>query len=98
MKVVALGDSSFVSAFRLAGSAGLEVSDVSQAEKELTRLVREEDVGVILVSDAMGEEIRRRINRLRAEHAVPLIYEVPAPGQPTQEVEYREVLRDILGV
>jgi len=35
---------------------------------------------------------------VRAKRAVPLIYEVPGPGSKLEKVEYRAMLRAILGV
>jgi V/A-type H+-transporting ATPase subunit F len=51
-----------------------------------------------MLSDDVTKEIRTEIALIRSKRAVPLIYEVPAPGSKKATVEYRTLLRQILGV
>jgi len=98
MKVVAVGGKAFVTGFVLSGVNGDYVSSPDGALKEVERLVRDPDVGLIMVSDDMAKPIRDQLTSLRAKRAVPLIYEVPGPGSKAERVEYRAMLRSILGV
>jgi vacuolar-type H+-ATPase subunit F/Vma7 len=51
-----------------------------------------------MVSDEVARPIRGELMAVRAKRAVPLIYEVPGPGSKLEKVEYRAMLRAILGV
>jgi V/A-type H+-transporting ATPase subunit F len=51
-----------------------------------------------MVSDDMAKPISDSLTSLRTKKAIPLIYEVPGPGSKRQKVEYRAMLRAILGV
>jgi V/A-type H+-transporting ATPase subunit F len=98
MEIVALGDGAFVSAFRLSGVKGIVVDDPDQTVNRLDQLVGRGDVGLILISDKISKPIRNRVNLIKSERAIPLIYEVPAPGSNFEKIAYREMLKQILGV
>lgn len=98
MKVVAIGSKAFVTGFALAGVQGEYVKSSQQALSKINSLIRMPDVGLIMLSDDLSKEIRNEVAAIRAKRAVPLIYEVPAPGSKHEKVEYRALLRQILGV
>ncbi len=98
MKVVALGSKAFVTGFALAGVQGEYVTSSEEARGRLKTLLKDQDVGLIMMSDDLSKPIQDEITAIRAKRAVPLIYEVPAPGSKKQAVEYRTLLKQILGV
>jgi V/A-type H+-transporting ATPase subunit F len=98
MKVVAVGGKAFVTGFVLSGINGEYVSSPDQALGMVEKLARDPEVGLIMVSDDMARPIRDQLTNLRTKKAVPLIYEVPGPGSKAEKVEYRAMLRSILGV
>jgi V/A-type H+-transporting ATPase subunit F len=87
-----------VTGFRLAGVEGVEVTSPQEALEQVERLVRERDVGLILVGDDVAKPIRDRLTTLRSRVAVPLIYEAPAPGSSGERMAYRDMLKQLLGV
>jgi V/A-type H+-transporting ATPase subunit F len=98
MKVVAVGGKAFVTGFVLSGVNGEYVSTPSTALSKIEALTRDPLVGLIMVSDEVAQPISAELTALRAKKAVPLIYEVPGPGSKKEKVEYRAMLRAILGV
>ncbi len=98
MKVVALGSKAFVTGFALAGVQGEYVTSADEARDRLKTLLKDHDVGLIMMSDDVSKPIQDEITAIRAKRAVPLIYEVPAPGSKKQTTEYRTLLKQILGV
>lgn len=98
MKVVAIGGKAFVTGFTLAGVSGYYVSSSSEALERIKSLLDDPQVGLIIVSDDIASGIRDEITSIRAKRATPLIYEVPAPGSKREKIEYRSMLRRILGV
>lgn len=98
MKVVAIGGNAFVTAFVLAGVSGEYVNSPTDALKRIQKLAKDPAVGLIMVSDDVAKPIRDDLTAARANKAIPLIYEVPGPGSKQEKVEYRAMLRSILGV
>jgi len=98
LKVVAIGGKAFVTGFVLSGVTGEYVSSSKEALERIERLVMDADVGLVMVSDEVSKPIRDDLTAIRSKRPVPLIYEVPGPGSKQEKVEYRAMLRSILGV
>ncbi|MCP8319946.1 MAG: vacuolar H+transporting two-sector ATPase F subunit [archaeon] len=96
MRVIALGKKSFVTGFRLVGMPGIEVKTSDEALKEIMKIAKDRETGLILVSDDIAKPIRQKIINLKTKQPLPLIYELPAPGAPQEKIEYRTLLRSIL--
>lgn len=98
MKVVAVGGKAFVTGFVLSGANGEYALSSQEALEKIRRLVTDPDVGLIMVSDDVAKPINDELTKMRTKRAVPLIYSVPGPGSKAEKVEYRAMLRAILGV
>jgi V/A-type H+-transporting ATPase subunit F len=98
MKVVAVGGKAFVTGFVLSGVSGEYVPSPPAALERIEILSRDPEVGLIMVSDEVAKPIAEQLTKLKAKRAIPLIYEVPGPGSKKEKVEYRTMLRAILGV
>lgn len=98
MKVVAVGGRAFVTGFVLAGVSGEYTSSPAEALERIRKLVTDQKIGLIMVSNDVAKPIRDELTAMRTKRAVPLIYEVPGPGSKAEKVEYRAMLRSILGV
>ena len=98
MKVVAVGGKAFVTGFVLAGVTGEYASSASSALEKIKGLAADPAVGLIMVSDEVARPIRDDLTSIKAKKPIPLIYEVPGPGSKKEKVEYRAMLRAILGV
>jgi V/A-type H+/Na+-transporting ATPase subunit F len=98
MKVVAVGGKAFVTGFVLSGVSGEYVSTPEAALEKVTALSKDPTVGLIMVSDEVAKPISDQLTVMKTKKAIPLIYEVPGPGSKKEKVEYRAMLRAILGV
>jgi V/A-type H+-transporting ATPase subunit F len=98
MKVVAVGGKAFVTGFVLSGVSGEYVPSAPAALEKIESLAKDPTVGLIMVSDEVAKPIADQLTQLRTKRAIPLIYEVPGPGSKKEKVEYRAMLRAILGV
>jgi len=98
MKVVAVGGRAFVTGFVLSGVSGEYVSSPATALETIQSLTKDPTVGLVMVSDEVAKPISDQLTALRSKKAIPLIYEVPGPGSKKEKVEYRAMLRTILGV
>ena len=97
MKIYTVGSKSFVTSFQLAGVSGIISETPQKALDEIKRLTDDSDVGLILVSDDITESINDELTALRAEKST-LVFALPAAGSEKVEVDYRVMLKKILGV
>ena len=98
MKVITIGSRVFVTSFQLAGVQGKIVESPDHAFEEIKKLYNDNDVGLVLVSDDLTEQINDKLTKLRAEKSTPLIFSLPASGSEKSDVDYRVMLKKILGV
>lgn len=97
MKIFTVGSRSFVTSFQLAGVPGVISETPENALSEIKRLTDDSDVGLVLVSDDISEPINDELTALRAEKDT-LVFALPAAGSEKTEVDYRVMLKKILGV
>ncbi|MBT5201268.1 MAG: ATPase [Thaumarchaeota archaeon] len=97
MKIFTVGSKSFVTSFQLAGVPGVISESPQRALDEIKRLTDDTDVGLVLVSDDITESINDELTTLRAEKST-LVFSLPAAGSEKTEIDYRVMLKKILGV
>ncbi len=95
---MAVGSRIFVTSFQLAGVEGIKVESAIEALEHINSLDNVSDVGLVLISEDIGKDIRTQLTSIRANRPIPLIFELPAPGSTKQNVDYRALLKQILGV
>ena len=97
MKIFTVGSKSFVTSFQLAGVPGIISDTPKNTLDEIKKLTNDSDVGLVLVSDDMTESINDELTTLRAEKST-LVFALPSAGSEKSEVDYRLMLKKILGV
>ncbi len=97
MKLFTVGNKSFVTSFQLAGVSGIISETPQKAFDEIKKLTDDSDVGLILVSDDISESIGDELTALRAEKDT-LVFALAATGSEKTQVDYRVMLKRILGV
>ncbi|MCH8915051.1 MAG: V-type ATP synthase subunit F [Thaumarchaeota archaeon] len=97
MKVVTVGSKSFVTSFQLAGVPGIISESPQKALDEIKKLTDDSDVGLVLVSDDISKSIDDELTALRTEKST-LVFSLPSIGSEKTVVDYRVMLKKILGV
>ena len=97
MKIFTVGSKSFVTSFQLAGIPGIISDTPKKALDEIKKLTIDPDVGLVLVSDNMTESINDELTALRATKST-LVFALPSVGSEKSVVDYRLMLKKILGV
>ncbi|MCH7965856.1 MAG: V-type ATP synthase subunit F [Thaumarchaeota archaeon] len=97
MEIFTVGSKSFVTSFQLAGVPGIISETPQKALDEIKRLTDDSNVGLILVSDDITKSIDDELTALRAEKDT-LVFSLPSIGSEKTEVDYRAMLKKILGV
>lgn len=98
MRIVTVGSRVFVTSFQLAGVQGTIVESSEKALVEITELMKDLSIGLILVSDDISKNIGNRLTELRSKKSTPLVFELPASGSQKGEIDYRLLLKQILDV
>ena len=98
MKVITVGSRVFVTSFQLAGVQGKVVDTPENALKEIKEIYKDPEAGLILLSDDLSKSIDDQLTDLRAQKSTPLIFALPAAGSEKSDVDYRGMLKKILGV
>ncbi|KRT61148.1 MAG: vacuolar H+transporting two-sector ATPase F subunit [Thaumarchaeota archaeon CSP1-1] len=97
MKIVTVGSRVFVTSSQLAGIQGIIAETPDKALDEIKKLTEDSDVGLVLVSDDISDPINDELTALRTKKST-LVFSLPAPGSEKAEVDYRVMLKKILGV
>ena len=97
MKIFTVGSKSFVTSFQLAGVPGVVTSTPEKALNEIKRLTDDPEVGLLLVSDDVTSSISDELTSLRAKKST-LVFALPSAGSAKVDVDYRVMLKKILGV
>lgn len=82
----------------MAGVKGVKVESSQEALTEINKMNEGSGIGLVLLSEDIGKEIRYQLTNLRAKRPIPLIFELPSPGSKKEKVDYRALLKQILGV
>ncbi len=97
MKIVTVGSRSFVTSFQLAGVSGIISETPDDAFREINALTEDSNVGLVLVSDDVSNPISDKLTKLRAAKST-IVFSLPAVGSTKSTVDYRAMLKKILGV
>ncbi|NWK09340.1 V-type ATP synthase subunit F [Marine Group I thaumarchaeote] len=97
MKIFTVGNKSFVTSFQLAGVPGIISETPQNALDEIKKLTDDSDVGLVLVSDDITKSIDDELTALRSKKST-LVFALPSIGSEKVEVNYRVMLKKILGV
>ncbi len=97
MKIVTVGSKAFVTSFQLAGVSGIISETPEKTLQEIKKLADDSDVGLVLVSDDITEPINDQLTAIRSEKET-LVFSLPSVGSKKIDVDYRLMLKKILGV
>jgi len=97
VKIVTVGSKVFVTSSQLAGIQGIIAETPDKALDEIKKLTEDSDIGLVLVSDDISDPINDELTALRTKKST-LVFSLPAPGSEKAEVDYRVMLKKILGV
>ena len=99
MKYFCIGDEDCVRGFRLAGIAGKIVTTPEQANVAVEEAMTRRDCGIVIITEKVASEIRRRVESLRLERARPLIVEIPGPDGPLPgRISLRQFVQEAVGI
>lgn len=92
-----MGTKSFVASFQLAGVPGRVSGTPEKALESVKELAADPGVGLVLVGDDVAGPVSDELTRVRASSRA-LVFALPAAGSEKADVDYRVMLKKILGV
>jgi len=95
LKIVAIADSDTVVGLRFAGvkdSYPVETSE--EAREALHKVFQDESVGLIILTEKLGDQLRGIIADYTSQHTFPVVVEIP--DKRGTEKGRRDPLRDII--
>ena len=99
MKLFVIGDEDSVLGFRLVGIRGKVVKNREQAEVELHDVLSREDVGLILITERVGEMLGAKIEAFLYRSEFPMVLLIPDRNGPAPgRMEIKEILRKAMGI
>jgi V/A-type H+-transporting ATPase subunit F len=101
MKIGVIGDSTTVLGFKLAGvKDAIETQDPTKAVEALRRLFKNQEMGLIIITERLADKLRDEIDKLTEGVVTPLIVEIPdKSGTIEKKVDpIKELVRRAVGV
>jgi len=83
---------------RLAGIEGEVVSNADEMEAAFERVLKRHDIGIVLVTQLLGEMCPGLLVKLKREHPRPLIIEIPDRHGAKGTNAIAEYVRDAIGI
>jgi V/A-type H+-transporting ATPase subunit F len=99
MKFYVIADENTVTGFKLVGLGGEAVESPDEAREALGRAFESREIGIIIITERIADEIRSEIEDFTFGRAFPLIIEVPDREGPVEgRVSIREMVNAAVGV
>lgn len=100
MKIVVVGDTDTAVGLKLAGvSDAYIVNDKQEAESTIKKLSQTEDIGLIIITEKIANQVRDVIRRI-LEQDLPILVEIPDKYGPVSgETDIiRDLIRKAVGI
>jgi len=101
MKISVVADHTTVTGFRLAGIKDChEVEKSEDAKEALKALSKDEDQGIIIITEAIAEKTRTEIDAMTEGRVTPIVVEIPDSKGPLPEKEdlIRKLVKQAVGI
>jgi len=83
----------------MVGVEGVEIKSSSQAQEEFRKLLKDQSIGIILITERIAESIRQEIDQYQFNHQFPLIVEIPDRKGPMEgKAGIREMVNRAIGI
>ena len=99
MQFFVIGDYDTVLGFSLAGIEGRSVKSPEEALGILRQKVESDDMGIVLITERLAQEMRGDIERIMLTKRLPLIVEIPDMDGPLEEkVTISDLVKTAIGI
>ncbi len=101
MKISLIGDKDTAIGFQLAGVKDAHiVEDPDEARTALRNLAKDEDTGLIIMTERLADKVREDITAITEGKVTPIVVEVPDKGGPIEKKvdPIKELVKRAVGI
>jgi len=98
MKIAVMGDEDTAALFKFAGAGKVVVG--GDIEKEFDELVEDREIGIIIITEEMADNLAERITKVKIHRELPIIVEIPGKRGKIEgrENSVEKLIRRAVGV
>jgi V/A-type H+-transporting ATPase subunit F len=99
MEFFVIGDPDTVLGFSLAGINGRDVRDAREALAAVKETLGNQDIGILLITERLAQELRLEIDSVMISRKFPLIVEIPDIKGPLEEkATISDLVKSAIGI
>jgi V/A-type H+-transporting ATPase subunit F len=99
MKYFIIGDEDVLLGFQMVGVRGAAARTREEAQKAFDEALKDNDIGVILITETAANFIREKVDDYIFTHDFPLICEIPGrEGRDKNRPSLRELANNAIGI
>lgn len=99
MDYFVIGDEDTVLGFGMVGVRGVHAESAEAADRALSDALEDRDIGIIIITEAIAQRIRTRVDSYIFSHRFPLIVEIPDRRGPAEgRKSLREMVNQAIGI
>jgi V/A-type H+-transporting ATPase subunit F len=100
MKVFMISDNTHtLTGMRLSGIEGVVVHEREEILKELAKVKKNRDIGIILITELLAERVKLELDEIKLSSSLPIIVEIPDRHGPRRPPDFlTKYIRESIGL
>lgn len=100
MKVFIISDNTHtLTGMRLSGIEGVVVHEREEILKELAKVKKNRDIGIILITELLAERVKLELDEIKLSSSLPIIVEIPDRHGPRRPTDFlTRYIRESIGL
>jgi V/A-type H+-transporting ATPase subunit F len=100
MKVFMISDNTHtLTGMRLSGIEGVVVHEREEILKELAKVKKNRDIGIILITELLAERVKLELDEIKLSSSLPIIVEIPDRHGPRRPPDFlTRYIRESIGL
>jgi len=100
MKVFIISDNTHtLTGMRLSGVEGVVVHEREEILKELAKVKKNRDIGIILITELLAERVKLELDEIKLSSSLPIIVEIPDRHGPRRPPDFlTRYIRESIGL
>jgi len=100
MKVFIISDNTHtLTGMRLSGVEGVVVHEREEILKELAKVKKNRDIGIILITELLAERVKLELDEIKLSSSFPIIVEIPDRHGPRRPPDFlTRYIRESIGL
>jgi V/A-type H+-transporting ATPase subunit F len=100
MKIFLISDNTHtLTGMRLSGIEGVVVHEREEILKELAKVKKNRDIGIILITELLAERVKLELDEIKLSSSLPIIVEIPDRHGPRRPPDFlTRYIRESIGL